>query len=132
MTMTQEERFASVVRAQAEARVDGDNLTFGGYLLPEAVNRAGGGPAREFEVLEAKSDGGEGTSLVRYIGPSGAGSYVLKQQWRRVDDAWRVASIERPADMVEGASGWYKAIGFLRKIYQFGPNPAGSGRVRRR
>ena len=126
----QDDRFTSVVSAQAEARVDGDNLTFGGYLLPNAVNRGGGGAAKSFEVLETSSDGSEGSSLVRYVGPSGAGSYVLKQQWRRVDDAWRVVSIERPADMVEGPAGWYKAVGFLKKIYQFGPNPA--GRVGRR
>jgi hypothetical protein len=98
-----------------------------GYVLPN-TRVAGGGPARSFELLGADVEGDEGESSVRYIGPSGAGSYVLKQKWRRVDEAWRVTAMERPADMVEDASGWYKAVSLLKKIYTFGPAPRNGGR----
>ena len=125
----QDDRFTHVVEAQAAARVDGDNLTFSGYALPEA-RVPGGGPANSFEVIEAESDGDEGKSTVRYLGSKGAGSYVLKQEWRRIDESWRVVSFERPADMIEGPSGLNKAFGMLKKIYNFGPNPTG-GRRRR-
>jgi hypothetical protein len=127
MRMMEDDRFTKVVRGQADARVDGDNLTFMGYVLPN-TRVAGGGPARSYELIEAKVDGDEGMSAVRYIGPSGAGSYVLKQKWRRVDEAWRVVSMERPADMVESPSAWYQVIGVFKKIYNFGPKPSGGGR----
>jgi hypothetical protein len=118
------------VEAQARARVEGDNLTFMGYALPD-TRSAGGGPARAFELIEAKADGDEGTSLVRYIGPKGSGSYALKQRWRRIDESWRVVSFERPPELIEGPTGWYKAVGMLKKIYNFGPNPGEGGRRRR-
>jgi hypothetical protein len=122
----QDERFTRVVRAQASARVDGDSLTFAGYLLPGA-RVSGGGPARDFELLKAEVDGEEGSSVVKYIGPKGAGSYVIEQSWRRVDEAWRVVSMSRP-EMAEAPSAWYKAMGLVKKIYTFGPNPGGRRR----
>jgi hypothetical protein len=125
-----DDRFTHVVEAQASARVDGDSLTFAGYALPNT--RVPGGPAQSFEVLEAKSYGDEGTSLVRYVGGKGAGSYVLRQKWQRIDESWRVISFERPAEMVESPSGLHKAFGFFKKIYSFGPNPGSRGGGRRR
>jgi hypothetical protein len=124
------DRFAHVVEAQAAARVEGDSLTFGGYALPNT--RIPGGAAKSFEVLETKSEGEEGTSLVRYNGAKGAGSYVLKQHWRRIDESWRVVSFERPADMIESPNGLHKALGVLKRIYSFGPNPGSRGGGRRR
>lgn len=123
-----DERFTHVVEAQAAARAEGDNLTFTGYALPN-TRLPGGGPARSFELLDAKADGDEGTSQVRYTGPKGSGSYVLKQQWRRIDESWRVVSFERPSNLIEGPTGWYKAVGMLKKLYNLGPNP---GERRRR
>jgi hypothetical protein len=111
-----DEKFLAVVRSQAEARVELDFATFAGYFLPEAVAgiraamgtgrsgaprppQLGGARIDRFEVLEAESDGETGRSTVRY---SGEGSFVLKQGWRRVNDAWRVVSIERPPELVIG------------------------------
>ncbi len=104
-----DDRFLSVVRAQAQARVELDLQTFIGYLLPEAIEAYGGqlrgdrrqAPiiAKEYAVLEAENDENVGSSTVRY---SGAGSFVLRQKWQRVSEAWRVTSLERPPELVVG------------------------------
>ena len=103
-----DERFLAVVKGQAEARVEMDMQTFIGFFLPEAMETIGGqvrggrGPmirAERFDVLEAESEGDTGHSVVKY---SGAGSFVLKQDWRRVNEAWRVVGFERPPELVVG------------------------------
>ncbi len=102
-------RFLAAVRSQAEARMEMDFQGFLGYFLPEAMAQmratmgaqAGRRPAlprpgeiERFEILEAASEGEAGHSAVRY---SGYGSFVLKQEWRRTEQGWRVTSMERPA-----------------------------------
>jgi hypothetical protein len=72
---------------------------------------------QSFEVVDASSNGEEGDSTVRYIGPSGAGSYVIKQHWRLVDGGWRVASQERPADQVVPPTTLFRAKSVVSNFF---------------
>jgi hypothetical protein len=130
-----DQRFLAAVRGQAEARAELDLQTFMGYFVPEAIEAmrgamSGGGrrqtpvPVRSFEVLEAEADGESGRSAARRVGPPGGGSYVLKQQWRRVNESWRVAGIEKPAELVVAAGLLFRAKTFVTSLFR-GPPRSG-------
>lgn len=127
-----DERFLMMVRGQAEARVDLDMQTFLSYFAPEGLEDLrremadsqpqlrGGRMAlalmpRQFEILEAETDGDTGRSVVQF---KGAGSYVLKQEWRKIEGSWRVVKFERPKELVKKPSVLQRANAFLQ---QFAP-----------
>ena len=130
-----DERFLAVVKGQAEARVEMDMQTFIGFFLPEAMEQIGGQvrgrgqpiiAAKQFEVLEAESEGDTGHSVVKY---SGAGSFVLKQGWRRVNEAWRVVDFERPPELVVGPTLLQRIKAFPQRFrtVRMASRPPGGG-----
>lgn len=128
-----DEKFLLMVRGQAESRVEFDMQTFVSYFAPEgledlrkqmatagAPQMRGGRMAlalmpREFEILEAETDGDTGRSTVQF---KGGGSYVLKQEWRKIDGSWRIVKFERPPELVKGPTVLQRANAFLQ---QFAP-----------
>jgi hypothetical protein len=128
-----DEKFLVMVRGQAESRVEFDMQTFMSYFAPEGLEdlrkqmEAGGGAPvrggraalalmpREFEIVEAETDGDTGRSMVRF---KGAGSYVLKQEWRQIDGSWRVVKFERPPELVKKPTFFNRLNAFLQ---QFAP-----------
>lgn len=107
---TADPRFPATVRSQAEARKELDFQGFLEYFLPEALAQMRAtmsgqgrpqlprpGEIEGFEILEARSDGDTGRSVIRY---SGYGSFVLEQDWRRTEQGWRVTNMARPQDKV--------------------------------
>ena len=130
-----DERFLAVVKGQAEARVEMDMQTFIGFFLPEAMEQIGGQvrgrgqpiiAAKQFEVLEAESEGDTGHSVVKY---TGAGSFVLKQEWRRVNEAWRVVGFERPPELVVGPTLLQRIQAFPQRFrtVRMASRPPGGG-----
>jgi hypothetical protein len=142
--MTNEDRFSRTVRAHAEAFADFDFTTVMSYFSPEALAgmaAAFGGPGgpprpgrmprpmpiKSFEVLESAAGGDEGSSSVRYVGPKGAGSFVLKQKWRLINDSWRIVLVERPEDLVQPATFLYRIVSRLKAIFTPIPMPPMAG-----
>jgi hypothetical protein len=140
-----DEKFLLMVKGQAEARVEMDMQTFMSYFAPEGMedlrqymskaNIPTGRAAlalmpREFEILEAESNSDNGQSAVRF---KGGGSYVLKQEWRKIDDKWRVVKFERPKELETKPTPLQRMNAFLQ---QFAPvkmtrPPGGFGGGRR-